>query len=264
MKLFNSSSKIVLLVEYDGRRYHGFQWQANSPTIQDELEQAIRKVVGDSSSRVISASRTDTGVHARGQVVSFWTGSSLPPETFIRALNYYLPGDIAVRGARKVSAEVDIRRDALSREYEYRIVNSATRSPLAGGYAYFVAKELNIDMMNKATEIMIGEHDFTSFAADLGPLKSTVRTVYYNGVEKKGKMVTFHITANSFLPHQVRNTLGLLIRLGLGKIDLEEFSRIMEAKTLCIAGPMAPACGLCLTRVNYPSNLELNYENLCN
>lgn len=264
MKLFNSSSKIVLLVEYDGRRYHGFQWQVNAPTIQDELEQAIRKVVGDSSSRVISASRTDAGVHARGQVVSFWTGSSLSPETLVRALNYYLPEDIAVRGARKVGAEVNIRRDALSREYEYRIVNSATRSPLARGYVYLVTKELNIDMMNKATEIMKGEHDFASFATDLGPLKSTVRTVYHAGVEKKGKMVTFHITANSFLPHQVRNTVGLLIRLGLGKVDLEEFSHVMEAKMLGIAGPTAPACGLCLIRVNYPSNLELNYENLCN
>jgi len=264
VKLFNNSSKIVLLVEYDGKRYHGFQWQANAPTIQYELEQAIRKVVGDSSSRVMCASRTDAGVHARGQVVSFWIRSSLSSETLVRALNYYLPGDIAVRGARKVSVEINIRRDALSREYEYRIVNSAIRSPLAGGYAYLVVKELNIDMINKATDIMRGEHDFASFAADLGPMKSTIRTVYHAGVEKKGKMVTFHIMANSFLPHQVRNTMGLLIRLGLGKIDLGEFRRVMEAKTLGIAGPTAPACGLCLTRVNYPSNLELNYENLCN
>lgn len=263
MKLFNSSSKVVLLVEYDGRRYHGFQWQANAPTIQDELEKAIRRIVLDSS-RVIAASRTDAGVHARGQVASFWTGSLLSAETFVKALNYYLPADIAVRGARKVSADINIRRDALSREYEYRMLNSSARSPLTRGYAHLVAKELNIEIMNKACDFIKGEHDFASFATDLGNLKSTVRTIYQAEVNKGDKMVTFHIMANSFLPHQVRNTVGLLIRLGLGKVGLEEFYRVMEAKTPGVSGPTAPACGLCLTRVNYPSNLELNYENLCN
>ncbi len=262
MKLFNSSSKIVLLVEYDGRRYHGFQWQANAPTIQDELEQAIRKIVAESS-RVMAASRTDAGVHAKGQVVSFWTGSHLSPEIFVRALNYHLPMDIAVRGACRVSADVNIRRDALGREYEYRVLNSVTRSPLARGCAHLVAKELNVDMMNKACGFIKGEHDFASFAANLGNLKGTVRTVYHAEANKEDKMVTFRVIANSFLPHQVRNSVGLLIRVGLGKVGLDEFRRIMEARTLGLAGPAAPAHGLYLTRVNYPSNLELNYEDLC-
>lgn len=256
MKLFNSFNKIVLVVEYDGRNYHGFQWQSNLPTIQAELERAIKELTGESS-RVIAASRTDTGVHARGQVVSFRTKSVLSPQTFVRALNYYLPRDIAVKGACKVSMDFDVRRDAVSREYDYYILNSSTRSPLFEGFAYFVPKRLNIKVMNKTCKFLEGEHDFASFATALGKLRSTMRTVYEAKVTKEDEMVTYHMTANSFLPHQVRNTVGLLIRIGLGKVGLEEFQKIMEAKRLGLAGPTAPARGLCLTKVNYPKDLEL-------
>ena len=245
-----------MVVEYDGRNYYGFQWQANLPTIQAELERAIRRLTGESS-RVIAASRTDTGVHARGQVVSFRSKSVLPPQTFVRALNYYLPRDIAVKGACKVNMDFNVRRDAVSREYDYYILNSSTRSPLFEGFAYFVPKKLNIKAMNKACKFFEGEHDFVSFATALGKLRSTVRTVYEARVAKKGDLVAYHMTANSFLPHQVRNTVGLIIRVGLGKVGLEEFHQIMEAKRLGMAGPTAPACGLCLTKVNYPGNLEL-------
>ncbi|MBC8274825.1 MAG: tRNA pseudouridine(38-40) synthase TruA [Chloroflexi bacterium] len=245
-----------MVVEYDGRNYYGFQWQANLPTIQAELERAIQELTGESS-RVIAASRTDTGVHARGQVVSFRTKSALSPQTFVRALNYYLPRDIAVKGACKVNMDFNVRRDAVSREYDYCILNSSTRSPLFEGFAYFVPKKLNIKVMNKTCEFLEGEHDFASFAAALGKLRSTTRTVYGAKVTKEDEMVTYHMTANSFLPHQVRNTVGLLIRIGLGKVGLEEVQQIMEAKRLGLAGPTAPGYGLCLTKVNYPGNLEL-------
>jgi len=256
VKLFNSFNKIVLVVEYDGRSYYGFQWQTNLPTIQAELEGAIRRVTGESS-RVIAASRTDTGVHARGQVVSFRTKSVLPPQTFVRALNYYLPRDIAVKSACKVNMDFNVRRGAMSREYDYYISNSSTRSPLFEGFAYFVPGKLNIKAMNKACKFIEGEHDFSSFATALGEPRSTVRTVYDARVTKDDDLVTYHMTADSFLPHQVRNTVGLLIRVGLGKVGLEAFIQIMEAKALGLAGPTAPACGLCLTRVNYPKDLEL-------
>jgi tRNA pseudouridine38-40 synthase len=256
VKLFNSFNKIVLVVEYDGRNYYGFQWQPKLPTIQAELERAIRKLTGESS-RVIAASRTDTGVHAVGQVVSFRTKSALSPQTFVRALNYYLPRDIAVKGACKVEMDFNVRRDAVSREYEYYILNSSTRSPLFEGLAYFVPRKLNIRAMNKACKFLEGERDFASFAAALGKLRSTVRTVYEAGVAKEDDLVTYHMTGNSFLPHQVRNTVGLLIRVGLDQVGLEEFQDIMEAKRVGLAGPTAPAYGLCLTKVNYPDNLEL-------
>lgn len=250
-------------MEYDGRRYYGFQWQAGLPTIQSELEAAICKLTGEKL-RVNSASRTDTAVHARGQVVSFRTASVLSPQTILRALNYYLPEDIAVRGACRASADFNVRRDAVSREYEYRILNSTVRSPLAEGFTYLVANKLNIRMMNKASQLIKGKHDFASFASALGSMKSTVRTIYEAKFTRKGTLVTFHIVANSFLPHQVRNTVGLLIKVGSGKVGVEEFEQIMEAKKVGLAGPAAPPYGLYLTKVNYPADLELKYENLCN
>ena len=243
-----------MLIEYDGTRYHGFQWQLGLPTIQSELEQAIGRFCGQSS-RVMAASRTDTGVHAKGQVVCFWTKSTLDAMTVVRAMNYYLPKDIAVKAAYRARDDFNVRRDALSREYQYRIFNSDTRSPLSQRFALFVPKMLDIQSMNEACQLMKGEHDFASFASSLDDNKSTLRNVYEAGIEKKGKFTVFRIVANSFLPHQVRSTVGLLIRLGLRKIGTEDFHDIMEAKRLGLAGPVSPACGLCLEKVNYPEPL---------
>jgi len=250
----NWLSKFVLLIEYDGTQYHGFQWQVGLPTIQSELEQAIRRFCGQSS-RVIAASRTDTGVHAQGQVVSFWAKSTLDTMTLIRALNYYLPGDIAVKAAYRASDDFDVRRNALSREYRYYILSSNTRSPFSRRFALFLPKMLDILAMNEACQLIQGEHDFVSFASSLEGDKSTLRNVYEAGVEKKGDFTVFRIVANSFLPHQVRSTVGLLIRLGLGKISITNFRDIMEARSLGLAGPLSPACGLCLKKVNYPKPL---------
>jgi tRNA pseudouridine38-40 synthase len=263
VKFFNNSSKIALVVEYDGRRYYGFQWQPGLPTIQSELEQAIRKLTRERR-RVMAASRTDTGVHAKGQVVSFRTGTDYPPETYIKALNFYLPEDIAVLAAERVNDDFNVRRDALSRKYEYRILNRAVRSPLTTGFAYLVHGELDIDRMNEACVLLKGTHDFSSFAASLGQRGSMVRNVHEAVMKREGDMVLFHIVANAFLPHQVRNTVGLIIRLGQDKVTLEEFHEIMEQKTLGMAGPTAPAHGLCLMKVNYPEKVELQYENLFN
>ncbi len=244
-------AKFVLLTEYDGTRYHGFQWQVNLPTVQDELEQAMRRFCGQSS-RVKAASRTDAGVHAKGQVVSFWAKPTLSSTTVVRALNYYLPRDTVVKEAYKVKDDFNVRQDALSREYRYYILNSDTRSPFSQKYALFVPKMLDIETMNEACQFIRGEHDFASFSSSLNGTKSTWRNVYEARVDKKGVFVVFRIVANSFLPHQVRNTVGVLIRLGLGKIGVKEFCDIMEAKSLGLAGPMVPAHGLCLTKVNYP------------
>jgi len=250
----NWLSKFILLVEYDGTQYHGFQWQVGLPTIQNELEQAIRRFCGQST-RVMAASRTDAGVHAKGQVVSFWAKSTLSTMTLVRALNYYLPGDIAVKAAYRASDDFNVRRDALSREYHYYILNSNTRSPFSQKFALFVPKMLDVEVMNEACQLIHGEHDFASFASSLDDSRSTLRNVYGAGTEKKGDFTVFRIVANSFLPHQVRSTVGLLIRLGLGKIGIEGFRDIMEARNLGLAGPLSPACGLCLERVNYPEPL---------
>jgi tRNA pseudouridine38-40 synthase len=246
----NWLSKFVLLIEYDGTRYHGFQWQVDLPTIQSELEQAISRFCGQSS-RVMAASRTDAGVHAKGQVVCFWAKSTLNTMTLVRAMNYYLPGDIAVKAAYRASDDFNVRRDALSREYRYYILNRDTRSPFSQRFALLVSRVLDRHKMNEACQLLRGEHDFASFASSLDDDRSTIRNVYEAGIEKKDEFTVFRIVANSFLPHQVRSTVGLLMRLGLGKIGIEDFHDIMEAKRLGLAGPVSPACGLCLEKVNY-------------
>jgi len=257
-----TTTKIVLIMEYNGTHYHGFQLQAKLPTIQEELERALWKLTGERH-RVMAASRTDAGVHAKGQVVSFRTGSSLPTQTFIDGLNYYLPRDIAVKAAYRVDDSFNVRRDALSREYSYYILNSPTRSPIWEGFSYLVAEHLGIEIMNQACQALIDEHDFVSFATCIGiERKNTVRRVYRAQIEKDRELIVFNIVANSFLRHQVRNTVGALIRVGLSKMPIDEFVNLLEAKQPGLAGPTAPACGLYLMRVNYPNPWERYHENL--
>ncbi len=251
-----TTTKIVLILEYDGTRYHGFQLQASLPTIQGEIEKALSKLTGERT-RVMAASRTDAGVHARGQVVSFQTSSPHSLQTFVSGLNYYLPRDIAVRVAHRVRDSFSVRRQAVSREYNYYILNSLTRSPLSAGFSYLVSGHLDIEAINQACQALIGEHDFASFSSGIGvEIKNTVRRVYRAEMRKEGKLAVFNMLANSFLPHQVRNTVGALIRVGLGKGGGDEFYSIMEAKQPGLAGPTAPACGLYLVQVNYPRPFE--------
>lgn len=256
-------TKVALIVEYDGTRYHGFQLQAGLPTIQSEIEEAIHKLTGERL-RILGASRTDSGVHATGQVVSFRTRASLPIRAFIHGLNHYLPEDIAVRSAHKVSNSFNVRRDALSREYKYYILNSQTRSPMRDRYSYLFGGKLDIENMNRACQALIGKHDFASFVTSFGgETKSTVRNVYRADAERKEDMIIFSMVANSFLPHQVRNTVGALLQVGWGKMSVDEFRSIVVAKKPGLAGPTLPACGLCLVKVNYPKPFEeIRDENL--
>jgi tRNA pseudouridine38-40 synthase len=256
-------TKIVLIVEYDGSGYCGFQLQPNLPTIQGEIEKALAKLTGERV-RVTSASRTDSGVHALGQVVSFRTKSLLTPETFTSGLNHYLPGDIAVKAAHRASDSFNVRRRALSREYNYYILNSSVRSPTRAGFCHLVTGKLDILAMNRAAQALVGEYDFASFATSAGvEFKSTWRRVYQAKVEKDSELVVFNMVANSFLTHQVRNTVGALIRVGLAKMTAGEFRSIIEAKKPSLAGATAPARGLCLIRVNYKNHFgENSNENL--
>ncbi len=208
----------------------------------------------------MAASRTDAGVHAREQVVNFRTKSPLPPPTFIKGLNHYLPRDIAVKAAFRASDSFNVRRSAISREYNYYILNSPTRSPLRSSFSSLVPGHLDIGAMNQACQALIGKHDFASFATCIeAGIKSTIRNVYRAEIEKDGDLAIFNIVANSFLPHQVRNTVGALIEVGLGKMTVDEFRSIFDAKRPGLAGPTAPACGLCLMRINYPHYRHSGY-----
>jgi len=245
------TKKIALIVEYEGTRYHGFQIQAGVPTIQGELERALRKITGERI-RISSASRTDQGVHAKGQVVAFGTDSTLPPQTLLRALNHYLPEDIAIRQAFRVNDDFDVRRGALSREYCYYLLNSAIPSPLLRRSAYFMPRPLDIEAMNEACHALLGTHDFAPFSSSLNGRKNTVRTIYKAEVDRQGDVVIFHVVANSFLPHQVRHTMGALVNVGVGKSDVAVFREILRSKKPATAGPALPPHGLCLLKVNYP------------
>lgn len=251
------STRIILIIEYDGTNYHGSQLQANAPTIQEEIEKALKKLTGKRI-RISAASRTDAGVHARGQVVSFDTSSPLPLKAYIDGMNHYLPRDIAVKEAFRAEDGFDVRRRAVSREYRYQILNSPTRSPMRQGFSSRVEGNLDIEAMNRACQGLIGRHDFASFvsSAETAREKRTVRDITKAEITRDGDMIIFDIIANSFLPHQVRNTIGSLIKVGQGKMTVAEFHSMVEAGTPGLAEPTAPADGLCLMRVNYTGPFE--------
>ncbi len=251
-------SKLLIIVEYDGTAYHGFQLQREPATIQEELEKAILALTGEKR-RVVPASRTDAGVHALGQVVSFRTEANYSTGVFVSGLNHYLPKDIALKAAYRVKKTLDVRRDAISREYKYYILNCETRSPLKERYTYQVKGKLDLTKMNEACALLTGEHDFVSFASalEVGRLGKTRRTVLNAVVvREKEDLVVFEITANSFLTHQVRNTVGSLIRVGQHRMSTLEFENVLEAKKAGSAGPGVPASGLFLVKINYPYSFE--------
>lgn len=249
--------KLALLVEYDGTRYFGFQYQVDVPTIQGELEKAIKKVTREEV-RIKGAGRTDTGVHAKGQVVSFESQTSLPLENLIRALNFYLPSDIAVRAGREVPQDFDAQRSARSRVYRYLILNSTTPSPLLYRRALLVIQKLDIELMGRGAGMLVGKHNFASFAGSLGR-RNPVRQVFRAEISQKGELIFFDVEADSFLPQQMRRMTAALIRLGLGRLSLEEFQELIDCGKMGAARWVAPPYGLYLTRVNYPG-LQL-WEN---
>ncbi|MEE8470923.1 MAG: tRNA pseudouridine(38-40) synthase TruA [Dehalococcoidia bacterium] len=256
------SEKLALVVEYDGARYHGFQIQVGVPTVQGDIERALTKITGEKI-RIVGAGRTDAGVHARGQVISFSIPLGLSLQTLIRALNFYLSPDIVAKGGSVVDTGFSARRDAVSREYRYTILNSATPSPLQRKYAHFVPLALDIHAMNEACQCLIGTHDFASFTISMK--RRTTRIVSKAGLLAEEGLLFFDVVANSFLPRQVRFMVGSLIRVGLGKLTVEGFRGILRAEKPGLAAAVAPAHGLCLMKVNYPENTFSRgqaYENL--
>ncbi len=251
--------RLALIVEYEGTQYHGFQYQANAPSIQRELELALERFTGEKI-RIRGAGRTDASVHARGQVVAFDTGVSHQAATFVSALNFYLQEDIAVKAAYRVPESFDPRRRAISREYRYTILNSSTPSPLERRFSCLVRKTLNVETMDEAARTLVGVHDFASFSGPLqGRWKSTRREVYRAGVVREGARVIFDMEGNAFLPQQVRRTAGALVEVGLGRMSMEGFIDISRRGVRGAMPLTMPPQGLCLMRVNYkdfPPRLE--------
>ena len=247
-------NKYAALVEYDGTPFLGYQSQVGGRTVQDELESALRKLTG-LQRRIQAASRTDSGVHAEGQVVSFWIGDRFGVSNIVKGLNYYLPDEIAIRGVCPIDADFDVRRMAIGRSYRYRIVSRVARAPLKERFALRIEKSLDVGRMREACRFLQGTHDFGAFATSLDEPGVTVRNVAEARISQSGDVIEFWLVANAFLRHQVRNTIGQLVRVGLGKCSVDEFADLIDSGRQGVAGPAASPRGLSLVEVRYASVL---------
>lgn len=273
---------VAALVAYDGTRYHGFQRQSaqRGPTVQGELETAIARITS-AAPRITAAGRTDSGVHASGQVVNFTAATRLDEAAWLRALNAHLPDDIAIRSVRFVGAEFHARLSALGRRYRYRIICDPVRSPLRERYAWRSPRRLDVVAMDTAARLLVGEHDFGAFgsspwdqrgaerrhtvrrmslarclwlpprlSADDDPLAEALAEE--SGGSDASDEIAFDFAANGFLTGMARRLVGTLALVGAGRLSVEEFARILGAREKARAGPAAPPHGLCLTGVEYP------------
>lgn len=238
------------VVEYDGTRYAGFQRQKREITIQGEIERALASVTQEQT-KIVGAGRTDAGVHATGQVISFPTGWKRSLSELQRALNALLPFDIAILELSELPLDFHARKSALSRRYRYTIFNRPVRSPLSRLYAYHWVGELDLEAMKGALGFLIGVHDFASFGrARAGG--STMRQVLEVDCRREGDYIDIDLEANAFLKRMVRTIVGTVLLVGRGEVSPQGFKEVLAAKDRSRARDLLPAHGLCLTRVSYP------------
>ena len=238
-------------VEYDGTDYHGFQLQRGRATVQGELERALERVT-QHAVRVHGAGRTDAGVHARGQVISFQAPWRHPLRDLHRALNAVLPADVVVRDLQEAEDGFHARFSALSRMYVYTIYNHPVRSPLLARFAHHVPSPLDVGAMSAAATALVGCHDMAAFGQS--PTGGhTERCVLRAGwhVESQAGLVAFEIEANAFLRGMVRRIVGSLLQVGSGMLTRDGFVDLLASRDLARCRVRAPACGLCLERVSY-------------
>jgi len=242
---------IKLLIEYDGTNYLGWQVQSKGQTIQGIIEENLKKLTGDPA-RLTGSGRTDGGAHAIGQVAHFRTRSRMDLHSIQRALNSLLPPDIAIKGIEEAGENFHARKQVRSKVYEYRIINQPLRSVFHRDYTWHIPQGLDWEEVKKATQKLIGEHDFSSFRSVGTPTRTAIRRVM-RAEWKRGRdgTIRFEIEANGFLKQMVRAIVGTLIEVGKGKINSEEFQKILESKDRKKAGPNAPARGLFLKEVKY-------------
>jgi tRNA pseudouridine38-40 synthase len=240
-----------IIIEYDGTRYHGWQRQKEDRTIQQEIEQALATMTAGQVT-LTGSGRTDAGVHAFGQVANFNCETDLSPEEFQRGLNSLLPEDIVIRGCRLVDQSFHARYDVKSKIYHYKILNRIVPTAIGRQYAWFVRRKLDTGAMRSAISHLIGSHDFKSFEGTGGPRSHTTRNVMAAElIENKDGSVVFIIEADGFLRYMVRNIVGTLVDVGLGKITSAEFKDILESKNRANASATAPPHGLFLMEVKY-------------
>jgi len=258
---------IKLTIEYDGTNYSGWQIQPKLDTIQGIIESKL-SIITKAKVNVIGSGRTDTGVHAVGQVANFNTESKMTTDEFISALNTLLPRDIVIKHAEDVDEAFHSRFDAKSRAYEYAILNGKISSSFLYNYTYLISKPINAELMNRACQALIGIHDFSSFASGGDHVNSTIRNVmdakfkildsafqndgwWLSDIAKNYRLIIFYIRANAFLRGMVRAIVGTLLEVGMDKIPVGKIKDILEMRDRKCAGPSLPAKGLCLVNVSY-------------
>jgi tRNA pseudouridine38-40 synthase len=242
---------IKLLIEYDGTNYLGWQVQPKGPTIQGILEEKLELLTGQPV-QLIGSGRTDSGVHALGQVAHFRTQSRMDIPTIQRALNSLLPPDIVIQKVEEIDESFHARKHSKSKVYEYRILNRNLRSAFHRGYVWHIPQKLDLTEMKKATQGLVGEHDFSAFRTVGSPTRTTVRRVI-QADWKRGRdgLIRFEIEANGFLKQMVRSIVGTLVEIGKGRMKAADLPKILNSKDRKEAGPTAPAQGLFLKKVKY-------------
>lgn len=242
--------RVKLTVAYDGTNYCGWQIQPNGITIEEVLNKSIRKLTGEDI-QVIGASRTDSGVHALGNVAVFDTESPIPPERFSYALNQRLPEDIAIVKSEEVQRDWHPRYQDCLKTYEYQIINSKTAIPTKRLYNCFVSFDLDIERMRKGAEYLVGEHDFAAFCCIRTNAKTTVRTITDIKLTQNGQEITIRVTGNGFLYNMVRIIVGVLIRVGRGFYEPEKVKELLDGVERTQEAITAPPQGLCLMKISY-------------
>jgi len=251
-----NTQRLLLVVEYDGSNYHGWQRQSHSASVQGTLEEVLSTVAAHPI-EVTCAGRTDTGVHATSQVVHFDCPNQRPEKAWLKGANSLLPAPIAIRFAQIVPSEFHARFSATSRSYTYIIDNSPTRPGIMHQGITWYNRQLDTVKINQAGKLLLGENDFSSFRSAHCQSHSVHRCVTELQSHRIDDYVIISITANAFLHHMVRNIVGLMFEIGDGRKSTEWATEVMAAKDRTLAGITAPATGLYLTGVSYPENFQL-------
>ncbi|KAA9132069.1 tRNA pseudouridine(38-40) synthase TruA [Marinihelvus fidelis] len=248
--------RIALGIEYDGRAFYGWQTQRQEPTVQATLERALSKVANHPVS-VICAGRTDTGVHARCQVVHFDTNSERQARSWILGANANLPSTVCVLWAQPVPEEFHARFTALGRRYCYRLLNRWVRPAVDAGLVSWERQHLDADAMNEAAQALVGEHDFSAFRSAGCRANHPVRTIREISVRREGEHVDIEVAANAFLYHMVRNIAGTLLPVGRGERPVDWVAEVLHGKDRTRAGVTAMPDGLYFMSVRYPAEFGL-------